>query len=76
MISSDITPLIATLETDFDPYLLRQIQKNLTQNQMKWFILFVLQDLSVKEIAEKEGVTIDAVKNWARLAKPKIRKLL
>lgn len=60
----------------FDHYMLQTIEQTLTEKQMKWFQLFILEDLSVKEIADREGVTIDTVKNWGRLAKQKLRKVL
>ncbi|KGX86353.1 RNA polymerase sigma factor [Pontibacillus litoralis] len=66
----------ATVEMEidaFDPFLYAHIQSVLTVNQMKWFNGFILQDLAVKDIARKEGVSINAVKNWARLAKQKLR---
>ncbi|WP_226037833.1 sigma-70 family RNA polymerase sigma factor [Aquibacillus saliphilus] len=66
----------SALELEFDPYLLERIKRVLTDNQMKWFTLYVLEDLPVKEIAMKEDVTEDAVKNWGRRAKPKLRVLL
>lgn len=75
-VTADLSQMTATLETGFDAYLLKKIEQALTGKQMAWFTLFVLQDLSVKNIAEKEGVTIDAVKSWAKQAKPKIQKLL
>ncbi|MBB6454559.1 RNA polymerase sigma factor (sigma-70 family) [Salirhabdus euzebyi] len=69
--------LVTTDEYDLiDMYTLEKIKAALSEKQLIWFTSFVLNDLSVKEIAENEGVTVDAVKNWARLAKPKIRKLL
>ncbi|QHS23754.1 sigma-70 family RNA polymerase sigma factor [Virgibacillus sp. MSP4-1] len=74
--SKDFQEVAEELDTGFDPYLYEQIKQVLTDNQMKWFQRFVLEDLSIKEIAEKEKVTIDAVKNWGRLAKPKVRELL
>ncbi|GGM31740.1 hypothetical protein GCM10011351_17440 [Paraliobacillus quinghaiensis] len=75
-IASETDQLTATLEIDFDPYLLESIEKQLSANQMKWFTLAVLYDKTYKEIATQENVTVDAVKNWARLAKPKIKKIL
>ena len=75
-IASESDQLIATLELGFDPYLLESIEKHLSANQMKWFTLAVLYDKTYKEIAIQEHVTVDAVKNWARLAKPKIKRLL
>lgn len=45
---------------------------NLTENQTKWFMYTVLQQLSVKEIAKKEGVTLSAVKQWRNGARGKL----
>ncbi|SDJ97801.1 sigma-70 family RNA polymerase sigma factor [Sediminibacillus albus] len=66
----------AFLEEGLDPYLHARIAQVLTDKQMKWFTSFVLEDLSLRTISEQEQVTIDAVKNWARNAKPKIQPLL
>ncbi|ASK62293.1 hypothetical protein CFK37_09035 [Virgibacillus phasianinus] len=68
--------LTYVLETEFDPYQLKRIEQVLTHKEMKWFTLFVLQDLSLKTIAEIEGVSIEAVKTWAKQAKPKLQQLL
>jgi len=59
---------------DWDPYLYQEMVGKLSENQQKWFDSYVIQDLSVKEIAVREGVTVDAVKNWGRLAKRKLMK--
>ncbi len=59
-----------------DAGLLEKIGISLTDNQWKWFMQFVLEDKSIKEIARKEDVTEDAVKNWGRLAKKKVQKIL
>lgn len=77
-ISRERTNLIAELEDEpvIDPYLLDQIKQNLTEKQMTWFTLAVLNERSYKDIAKQEKVTEDAVKNWARLAKPKIQRIL
>lgn len=45
----------------------------LTENQKKWVLYTVIDDLSVKEIAEKENVSISAVKAWRRGAKQKLK---
>ncbi|MCP8617536.1 sigma-70 family RNA polymerase sigma factor [Salirhabdus salicampi] len=73
---ADLNHVTTTMVDFFDPYLLAQIEELLTENQRTWFRLYVLEDLSVKEIAQKEQVTENAVKNWGRLARQKIRKLL
>ncbi|MRH41096.1 sigma-70 family RNA polymerase sigma factor [Aquibacillus halophilus] len=75
-LSTDESRVLTSLEIGFDPYLLNSIEEILTDNQLKWFKLFVLEDLSIKEIANIENVTEDAVKNWGRLARPKLRALL
>jgi RNA polymerase sigma factor (sigma-70 family) len=48
----------------------------LTENQKKWVMYTVLRDLSIKEIAELEGVSMSAVKNWRAGAREKIRGYL
>ena len=45
----------------------------LTENQKKWVLYTVIDDLSVKEIAEKENVSVSAVKAWRRGAKQKLK---
>lgn len=50
-----------------------EVKKILSPNQWKWVNYYVIQGLSLKEIAELEGVSIDAVKSWSREAKKKLR---
>lgn len=45
----------------------------LTNNQKKWVLYACLVDLSVKEIAEIEGVSESAVKQWKKGALGKLR---
>jgi RNA polymerase sigma factor (sigma-70 family) len=45
---------------------------NLTENQKKWFLDTVLHHLTVREIAEKEGVSVSAVKQWRTGAREKL----
>lgn len=59
-----------------DSQMIEEIQGILTANQWKWFELFVLQDQSVKTIANSYGVTENAVKNWGKLARKKVRVML
>lgn len=63
-------------EYGIDRKLLLGIQDVLTANQWIWFVGFVLQDQSVRSIAKAYGVTENAVKNWGRLARKKIKVLL
>ncbi|UOQ94867.1 sigma-70 family RNA polymerase sigma factor [Halobacillus shinanisalinarum] len=59
-----------------DHYLWEQVKEILTENQWKWVYYFVIHDLSVDQIAKLENVTRDAVKNWGRHARNKLRKAL
>jgi RNA polymerase sigma factor (sigma-70 family) len=47
---------------------------NLTKNQSKWLLYTVINNLTVKEIAKKERVSISAVKAWRVGAREKLRK--
>lgn len=47
--------------------------ETLTKNQYKWLMYTVRHNLTVKEIAEKEGVSISAVKAWRTGAREKIK---
>lgn len=69
-------PSCYTYELEFpeDHCLLQQIKEVLTENQRKWLLLHRIAGYSYKEIAEMEGVTVDAVKNWGRLAKRKLKQ--
>ncbi|MFD2442824.1 sigma-70 family RNA polymerase sigma factor [Bacillus sp. CGMCC 1.16607] len=50
--------------------------KYLTDNQKKWLFLTCVSSLSVKEIAEKENVSLSAVKNWRAGAREKLRVVM
>ncbi|GGD28534.1 sigma-70 family RNA polymerase sigma factor [Pontibacillus salipaludis] len=56
-----------------DPYVYKEIGRLLTNNQLKWFNGFILREQSLQEIADRENTTLNAVKNWGRLAKEKLR---
>jgi RNA polymerase sigma factor (sigma-70 family) len=45
----------------------------LTPNQGKWLLLTVLEGLSVSEIAEKEKVSLSAVKSWRKGSRDKLK---
>jgi RNA polymerase sigma factor (sigma-70 family) len=47
--------------------------ESLSKNQFKWLKYTVRHNLTVKEIAEKEGVSISAVKAWRTGAREKIK---
>ncbi|WP_173915572.1 sigma-70 family RNA polymerase sigma factor [Halobacillus sp. Marseille-Q1614] len=56
-----------------DHYFWKEIQSLLTSNQWKWVYYFIILDKSVEEIALREGVKKDAVKNWGRHARKNLR---
>jgi len=75
--STSTTPLMST--TDFpieDEKLWEKVFSNLTLNQRKWVYHAIIRDRSLKEIAKKENVSVDAVKSWGREARKKLRKVL
>lgn len=57
----------------FEEHTLLSYCHPLTPNQRKWFLLTLLEDLSIKEIAEKEQVSISAVKSWRKGARERLR---
>ncbi|WP_102026506.1 sigma-70 family RNA polymerase sigma factor [Salirhabdus sp. Marseille-P4669] len=75
-VTSSPANFTTSIDISVDPILLNQIKEVLSENQWKWFSMFVLQDRTVKEIASKEMVTENAVKNWGKLAKKKIQKVI
>lgn len=48
----------------------------LTEKEKKWVLFFCIESLSIKEIAEKEKVSLSAVKQWRSGALQKLRLLL
>jgi RNA polymerase sigma factor (sigma-70 family) len=47
--------------------------EGLTKNQVKWVVYTFIDDLSVREIAAKERVSVSAVKQWRNGAREKIK---
>lgn len=58
------------IESGFD-----ELTDVLTEKQKIWFSYAIVEGLSNQEIAEKEQVSIEAVKSWAKSAKRKLRNL-
>lgn len=58
-----------TLETEF----IQSYCKKLTDNQRKWVLYTALDFLSVREIAEREHVSVSAVKAWRKGAREKLK---
>lgn len=51
-----------------------RVKSMLTQNQWKWVQFYIIEGASLKEIAEQEDVSVEAVKSWGREAKKKLKK--
>ncbi|MEW9676818.1 sigma-70 family RNA polymerase sigma factor [Lentibacillus sp. L22] len=52
-----------------------KIRGMLTDNQSKWVKYHVIEGLPLAEIAEQEGVTVDAVKSWGKTARKKLKSV-
>ncbi|MEJ8766075.1 MULTISPECIES: sigma-70 family RNA polymerase sigma factor [unclassified Oceanobacillus] len=52
----------------------KHIRDLLTEKQWKWLKYYVIEDLTIKEIAKQEEASIEAVKGWAKEARRKLRK--
>lgn len=48
----------------------------LTRNQRKWVYYFITREMTLREIAEREGVSVEAVKSWGKQARKKLRKVM
>ncbi len=55
---------------------LNELPNLLTENQMKWVVGFCIEELTLQELAEREGVSIGAVKSWGREVRIKLRRLV
>ncbi|WP_029270227.1 sigma-70 family RNA polymerase sigma factor [Virgibacillus alimentarius] len=51
----------------------KHVRERLTDNQWKWVASFIILELPLKEIARREGVTVEAVKSWGKQARKKLR---
>lgn len=59
----------APLETEF----LLSYCQGLTEKETKWVLYTCLEFLSIREIAQKENVSVSAVKQWRKGAKEKLQ---
>lgn len=67
-------PILNHVNLPIDDYKLWDKLKNeLTANQWKWVDYYIINDLSIKEIAKIEGVTEEAVKSWGKQVRKKLR---
>jgi DNA-directed RNA polymerase len=63
-------------EHPFEVEFLLSYCQDLTPKETKWVLASCLTDMSIKDIADKEHVSISAVKQWRSGAKRKLRGLL
>lgn len=59
-----------------DEQLWQQVFSVLSEKQKKWVYYYIIREMSLKEIAERENVTIEAVKSWGKAARKKLKVLL
>ncbi|WP_445491799.1 sigma-70 family RNA polymerase sigma factor [Niallia sp. 03133] len=59
-----------------EEYAIRQLCKPLTDCQTKWVIYTIIHQMTIREIAEKENVSLSAVKGWKKGAVEKLRMVL
>ncbi|WP_067729113.1 sigma-70 family RNA polymerase sigma factor [Oceanobacillus damuensis] len=52
----------------------QQIKAKLTEKQWKWVYYHIVEGMSLKEIAEQEGTSLEAVKSWGKAARRKLRR--
>ncbi|WP_121615354.1 sigma-70 family RNA polymerase sigma factor [Virgibacillus halodenitrificans] len=70
---SNYSPLEQTQDFSHTTEILLQLKSQLTEKQWVWLSHSILDGMSLKEIAEKNGTTIEAVKSWAKQARKKLR---
>ncbi|RDW20761.1 sigma-70 family RNA polymerase sigma factor [Oceanobacillus chungangensis] len=58
-----------------DFYLWQKVKELLTEKQWKWVRFYIIEGMTLREIAEQEGVSIEAVKSWAKEARKRLRSL-
>lgn len=64
-----------TEDHPFENMLILTYCVDLTPNQTKWVLYTCINCLTIAEIAQKENVSISAVKAWRKGAKEKLRKV-
>ncbi|MFD1850948.1 sigma-70 family RNA polymerase sigma factor [Oceanobacillus bengalensis] len=51
----------------------KQVKSELTEKQWKWVYYHVIHGMPLKEIAEQEKASLEAVKDWGKQARKKLR---
>ncbi|MCG1027019.1 sigma-70 family RNA polymerase sigma factor [Virgibacillus halodenitrificans] len=71
---TDSMILVAENASDYD-CVLEGTAPFLTENQKKWMEYYIKDGWTLKEIADHEGVTYEAVKSWGRQVRKKLRAM-
>lgn len=66
-------PMMVAEKTITDEIFWEHVKSQLTANQWKWVAYFIIENMTVKEIAEQEGVSMEAVKSWGKMVRRKLR---
>ncbi|MBM7621477.1 DNA-directed RNA polymerase [Bacillus tianshenii] len=61
----------STIREDLEAY-----TQNLTENQRKWLVEYIINNKKIEEIARETGSTASAVKSWRRGALRNIKKMV
>ncbi|WP_156290681.1 sigma-70 family RNA polymerase sigma factor [Oceanobacillus salinisoli] len=59
-----------------DEKLWEQAFSKLSEKQRKWVYYYIIRDMSLKEIAKQEGTSVEAVKDWGKQARKKLKEAL
>lgn len=51
-----------------------KVKMLLSEKQWTWLYYYVIKEYSLKDIAQEENVSVEAVKSWAKEARRKLRK--
>ncbi|MDQ0352057.1 RNA polymerase sigma factor (sigma-70 family) [Alkalibacillus filiformis] len=60
----------------FDPHFWSTVRQSLSDKQWLFIEKRILKGYSIKDIADQEQTTVDAVKGWGQAAKRKLRSVL
>ncbi|RPF53301.1 sigma-70 family RNA polymerase sigma factor [Aquisalibacillus elongatus] len=60
----------------FDPYFWQMVREALSEKQWIYVQKRIVEGKAIKDIADEEGTTIDAVKGWGKEVKRKLRPIL
>ncbi|RLL46946.1 sigma-70 family RNA polymerase sigma factor [Oceanobacillus piezotolerans] len=75
--SREASTLIPNLKSEVidDHTFWNRVKAPLSDKQWKWVKQHIIEEKSLKEIAEAENVSLEAVKSWGKTARKKLRDL-